>query len=94
MIAEIEKLSLKAMKRPLVRKGEYPKGTVICGNSTIFLYNIYKEESKGRRLYYFFRTVLPTEATRLGETCRHRVFQTSDGSIICRCPHFAWLKQR
>lgn len=89
MIAEIEKLSLKALKRPLVRKGEYPKGMVICGDSTISLYNIYKEESKGRRLYYFFRTVLPTEATRLGETCRHRVFQTSDGSIICRCPHFA-----
>lgn len=94
MIAAIEKLSIRAMKRPLVRKGEYPKGMVVCGNSTIFLHNIYKEGSKGRRLYYFFRTVLPTEAIRLGETCLHRVFQTSDGSIICRCPHFAWLKQR
>lgn len=86
MIAEIEKLSLKAMKRPLVRKGEYPRATVICGSSTIFLHNIYKEQTKGRRLYYFFRTVLPTEATRLGEICNHQVFQTSDGNIICRCP--------
>lgn len=94
MIAEIEKLSLKAMKRPLVRKGEYPRATVICGSSTIFLHNIYREQTKGRRLFYFFRTVLPTEATRLGEICHHRVFQTSDGNIICRCPHFSWLKQR
>lgn len=87
MIGEIEKLSLKAMKRPLVRKGEYPKAMVVCGNSYISLHNIYKEQSKGRRLYYFFRTILPNEATRLGEICRHRVFQTSDGSIICRCPN-------
>lgn len=94
MIAEIEKLSLKALRRPLVRKGEYPRATVICGTNTIFLHNIYKEESKGRRLYYFFRTVLPNEATRLGEICLHRVFQTFDGNIICRCPHFSWLRQR
>lgn len=94
MIAEIEKLSLKAMKRPLVHKGEYPRATVVCGSCTIFLHNIYKEQSKGHRLFYFFHTVLPTEATRLGEICCHRVFQTSDGNIICRCPHFLWLKQR
>lgn len=94
MITEIEKLSLKALKRPLVHKGEYPRATVICGSSTIFLHNIYRKQTKGRRLFYFFRTVLPTEATRLGETCRHRVFQTSDGNIVCRCPHFSWLRQR
>lgn len=94
LITEIEKLSLKALKRPLVHKGEYPRATVIGGKSSISLYNIYKEESKGRRLYYFFRTVLPTEATRLGEICLHRVFQTSDGNIVCCCPHFAWLIQR
>lgn len=94
LITEIEKLSLKALKRPLVSKGEYHRATVVCGTSSISLHNIYKEESKGRRLYYFFRTVLPTEATRLGEICLHRVFQTSDGNIICRCPYFALIKHK
>lgn len=64
LVTEIEKLPLKALKRPLVRKGEHPNATVACGTSTILLNNnIYREESKGRRLHYFFRTVLPTEAT-------------------------------
>lgn len=94
MIAEIERLSLKAMKRPLVSKGRYPKATVVCGDSCIFIRNMYKEQTQGRRLYYFFRTVLPTEATRLGEICRHRVFQTSEGNIICRCPHFSWINPK
>lgn len=87
LIPEIQKLPLKALRRPLVYRGEYPKAYVECGGFFYILYNIYKEESNGSRLYYFFRTVLPTEATRLGEVCRCCVYQTSDGKIICNCPH-------
>lgn len=88
MIAEIEKLPIKALKRPLVRIAPPPKASIVCGNCFITIHNRYKE-GKGRRLFYFFRTILPKEALRLGEECRYCVGKYSCGKIICNNPLLA-----
>lgn len=85
MIAEIEKLPIKALKRPLVKIGTPPKASIVCGNSYITIHNRYKE-GKGRRLFYFFRTILPKEALHFGEECRYCVGKYSCGKIICNNP--------
>lgn len=91
MIAEIEKTSIRTLKRPLVYREAPPRAVVVCGNSYIQLYNI-KKEGEGHRLYYFFRTILPTEVIKLGEKCNHLIYHTLDNKIICNCPYLPNLK--